>query len=114
ATPPAVPALNDDSEALEVESLAPWGPPPPTGGHRAVTMSGLHQHVFDSATATLTPAAGNSLYAWVFLDPDHPPQTLMLQWLSGNSWEHRAYWGANLIDWGTDGTPSRLPMGELP
>src|SRR6185295_10461596 len=30
------------------------------------------------------------------------------------TWEHRAYWGANLISWGTDGTVSRRYMGALP
>lgn len=29
-------------------------------------------------------------------------------------WEHRAYWGANLIGWGADGTNSRRHMGPLP
>ena len=37
----------------------------------------------------------------------------MLQWYDVN-WEHRAYWGANLIGWGTDGTTSRQYMGPLP
>ena len=38
----------------------------------------------------------------------------MLQWNDG-SWEHRAYWGANLITrWGVDGTNSRRNMGALP
>ncbi len=37
----------------------------------------------------------------------------MLQWNDG-TWEHRAYWGANLITWGTDGTVSRHYMGPLP
>ncbi|HEY2250654.1 MAG TPA: DUF1553 domain-containing protein, partial [Planctomycetaceae bacterium] len=29
-------------------------------------------------------------------------------------WEHRAYWGENLVTWGQDGTAGRLPMGPLP
>jgi hypothetical protein len=37
----------------------------------------------------------------------------MLQWNDG-SWEHRAYWGENLIEWGTNGTASRQFMGALP
>jgi len=37
----------------------------------------------------------------------------MLQWNDG-TWEHRAYWGANLIAWGTDGTANRRYMGPLP
>ncbi|RPH80774.1 MAG: hypothetical protein EHM80_04365, partial [Nitrospiraceae bacterium] len=38
---------------------------------------------------------------------------VMLQWNDG-TWEHRAYWGANRIAWGDDGTPSRRFMGPLP
>src|SRR5207245_10565034 len=30
------------------------------------------------------------------------------------SWEHRAYWGQNRIQYGTDGTPGRRYMGALP
>jgi hypothetical protein len=37
----------------------------------------------------------------------------MLQWNDGN-WEHRAYWGANLIGWGVNGTASRYAAGPLP
>ena len=29
-------------------------------------------------------------------------------------WNQRAYWGENLINWGTDGTVSRRYMGALP
>ncbi len=48
------------------------------------------------------------------LDRENPPQQLMLQFFAG-SWEHRAYWGANLIGWGDDGAPSRLRLSqELP
>lgn len=38
----------------------------------------------------------------------------MLQWYDWSSWAHAAYWGANLIAWGTDGTASQKPMGALP
>ncbi len=37
----------------------------------------------------------------------------MLQFNDG-SWEHRAYWGGNQIDWGVDMSPSRRSMGPLP
>ena len=30
------------------------------------------------------------------------------------SWDHRAYWGANSIGLGTDGSDSRRFMGSLP
>ena len=38
----------------------------------------------------------------------------MLQWHTGGAWSHRAYWGQNAIDWGKDGTPERLRIGDLP
>jgi hypothetical protein len=37
----------------------------------------------------------------------------MLEWNDGN-WSHNAYWGANSISYGTDGTASRRFMGPLP
>jgi Big-like domain-containing protein/trimeric autotransporter adhesin len=75
--------------------------------------SGEHQHYFYDATATLSVAVGDTLFAYVYLDPTNPPSEVMLQWNDG-TWEHRAYWGANQILWGTDGTVSRRNMGALP
>jgi RHS repeat-associated protein len=58
--------------------------------------------------------ADESLYAYVYLDPANPPSEVMLQWHDGVDWQHRAYWGANLIPWGTEGTASRRYLGPLP
>lgn len=76
-------------------------------------VAGTHQHFFDSATDTLAINAGDKLMAYVYLDPANPPSEIMLQWNDG-SWDHRAYWGANLIGWGADGTNSRRFIGPLP
>ena len=39
----------------------------------------------------------------------------MLQWFDDDrTWNHRAYWGEDLIGWGTNGTPDRRRLGELP
>jgi hypothetical protein len=73
----------------------------------------LHEHWFDGATATLDVGVGDTLYAYVYLDPANVPSELMLAWNNG-TWEHRAYWGANLITYGTSGTASRRYMGPLP
>jgi len=108
-----VPEIDDDPDALEIEGLAPWGPPPTGGGHRSSVSTEVHQHRFEDATGTLVVAAGDRLYAWVCLDPDNVPSTLMFQWRSGD-WEHRAYWGEDLIDEGEDGAASRRRMGDLP
>src|SRR6185369_2591656 len=74
---------------------------------------GLHQHYFYGATAKVTVGAGDTLVTYVYLDPSNLPREIMVQWSDG-SWEHRAYWGANLISYGTDGTASRRYMGALP
>ncbi len=58
--------------------------------------------------------AGDKLYAYVYLDPDNMPSEVMLEWNDGGGWEHRAYWGANNIPCGTDGTESRRYVGPLP
>lgn len=52
-------------------------------------------------------------FAWVYLDPKNPPKQIMLQFHNGN-WEHRAFWGQNLIPYGIDGTTGRKRMGNLP
>ena len=81
--------------------------------HQSALASSEHQHYFTGATTTLAVAVGDTLYAYIYLDPVNPPSEIMLQWNDG-SWEHRAYWGANVIPWGTDGTVSRRSMGALP
>ena len=82
--------------------------------HQSNNVSGLHQHYFWGATQTLQVNAGDRLYTYVYLDSANLPSEVMLQWYENGSWEHRAYWGANNIGWGADGTASRLNMGSLP
>jgi RHS repeat-associated protein len=94
------------------------GSPSPASGvssHRSPATAGLHQQYFQDATATMAVAAGDNLVAFVYLDPASPPTEVMLQWQDGaGSFEHRAYWGANQIGWGVDGTTSRRYLGALP
>jgi len=85
-----------------------------TSAHQSALASGLHEHFFQNATRTLSIGGGDTLYAYIYLDPANPPSEIMLSWNTGSSWEHRAYWGANLINYGLDGTPSRRSMGPLP
>ena len=91
--------------------------PPPFSGtvsHTSSLVAGRHQHYFSGATNTLFVGAGERLFAYVYLDPVNRPAQVMLQWNDGWSWEHRAYWGANLIPFGNDGTMSRRYIGPLP
>ena len=84
-----------------------------TLAHQSSAVAGIHQHYFYNASATLNVGVGDTLFAYVYLDPATPPSEVMLQWNDG-TWEHRAYWGANLLPWGTDGSVSRRFMGALP
>ncbi|MBL8824795.1 MAG: PSD1 domain-containing protein [Planctomycetia bacterium] len=77
------------------------------------TAKGLSQHFVEGALRGLVIGTGDSLFAYVYLDPKDPPKEIMLQWNTVD-WKHRAYWGENKIDWGTDKTGSRQYMGALP
>lgn len=78
-----------------------------------VLVAGVHQHYFYGATATLSVNTGDKLVAYVYIDPGNLPSEIMLQFNDG-TWDHRAYWGANNLPWGVDGTDSRRYMGPLP
>lgn len=58
------------------------------------------------------PTANDDLFAWVLMDPCFPPSEILLGWYDG-SWEHRAYWGDDLIGEGTYPN-GRIYMGPLP
>jgi glycosyl hydrolase family 9/cellulase-like Ig domain-containing protein/Big-like domain-containing protein/Calx-beta domain-containing protein len=91
--------------------------PAPISGsvaHQSSAGFGQHQHFFDWTTQPMEVAAGDTLYAYVYLDPANLPSQIMLQWNDGGSWDHRAYWGANRIQYGFDNTTGRRNMGALP
>ena len=74
---------------------------------------GQSQHLFTGASQGLVVGEGDTLFAHVFLDPIDPPKEIMLQWNTGE-WNHRAFWGENLIEYGEDGTTERVSRGPLP
>ena len=83
---------------------------------RRQSGDGIVQHYFKDATRTLRIGPGDRLYTHVWIDADNPPETIMLQFYVNGSWEHRAYWGADKINFGGIGkdSPGHRPMGELP
>jgi hypothetical protein len=121
---------NDPGDVIWIEDATPAGtlggeeawtwikenPTPYSGGlaHQSNLLAGTHQHFFFNSPNGLSVSDGDKLFAYVFIDPNNKPAEIMLQWHANNSWEHRAYWGANSIGFGMDGTQSRLRMGELP
>jgi hypothetical protein len=60
------------------------------------TADGISQHFFEAAPVGLKVGAGDTLFAHFYLDPARPPKEIMLQWNTGD-WQHRAYWGDNVI-----------------
>src|SRR5581483_484871 len=86
-----------------------------TLAHASPNATGQHGHYFNTANSTLTVNTGDTLYTWVRIDPNHVPAEIMLQFNDENgSWEHRAFWGANNIAYGTTGTASRFSAGSIP
>jgi hypothetical protein len=81
--------------------------------HRSALKQGIHRHGLIGAASPMVAYSLDTLIAMVFLDPDNPPDEVMLQWHT-TDWVSRAYWGANLIGWGADGTTQRHFMGPLP
>lgn len=81
--------------------------------HAAPAIAGAQQHFFLGASSPLRIGPGDTLFTYAYLDPQNPPRELMLQWNDG-TWEHRAFWGDDLISFGTVGTSSRRRLGGLP
>ena len=120
---------DNDTETLWVdESMPPrgtlegdWTFHPPTedievhGGVSARKQTGEEfvQHFFHAAPDGPVNRGDDRVYAWVFIDPANPPAAIMLQLHSGD-WEHRGFWGEDIIPHGASGTPSRLRLGDLP
>ena len=98
----------------------PWNwvannPTPVSGAtaDQSASFTGIHRQSFEYATNTLTIYSGDNLFAYVYLDPNDPPNEIMIEWDDG-CWEHRAFWGEDDIPWGQYGTSDRLDMGDLP
>ena len=85
-----------------------------TRSHVSQNLTGNHEHYFESATDTLQVGNGDTLVQWIYIPSTSVPQEIMLQWQGNGNWSYRAYWGGNLINYGTNGTASRYYMGALP
>jgi hypothetical protein len=107
---PAGAVASGDRESWTWVSSSP-SPYSGSFAHQSIAVAGIHQHFFTGSSFVIN--AGEALVAYIYLDPANLPSEVMLQWNDG-TWEHRAYWGQNLIGWGLDGTSGRYYMGALP
>jgi hypothetical protein len=82
--------------------------------HTEPVALGTHGHWFQGDPVGHPVAPGDVLYAYAWIDPQHPPETLLVQWHDGEGWEHGAYWGADRIKEGKANTPARRRQGDLP
>ena len=82
---------------------------------RLQSGNGTLQHYFQNAEKIFTISDSDMFFAYVWLDPNDPPETLMLQFNDGD-WNHRAFWGADKIRFGRIGSnqSDHRFMGELP
>ena len=105
-----IPSIGDESPSLE-------------SFHVSQVVAGTHEHYFNGSSQILSATSGYFLIQYVYIPSTSVPSEIMLQFhTQGGTWEHRAYWGSNLItacgtagtSCGTNGAQSRLPMGALP
>ena len=69
---------------------------------------------FFSGGAEFTVPAGGTFFVHCYLDPENPPEAVMVQFHVGG-WKHRAIWGAEQkIPFGKAGTTEKVAMGALP
>jgi hypothetical protein len=124
---PAKAQLPEPKEFVWIEDSVPEGgraqggwqfvtkPKPVFSGEKSSTRTatGRSQHFFDQAKTPLKIAGGDIFFCYVYIDEKNPTKELMLQFNDG-SWDHRAFWGDDAIDWGTKDSPSRFNKGSLP
>ncbi len=103
---------------LEKESSRNWLPQqsnPVHSGKLALkqTFRELGQSAFKEGADEFTMVANTTIFAYCFLDPENPPQAIMLQFYS-DGWKHRAVWGDDTKIPNEDEAPEALNMGALP
>ncbi len=85
-------------------------------GDRALKRkaTGLGQDFYTGGAAPFDAPQGAKFFFYVFLDPENPPEAVMLQ-LHTENWESRAVWGnPDVIPYGQLNSPSRFGAGALP
>lgn len=79
------------------------GNPSPVSGssaHQSNIASGMHQHYFTGATATMAVASGDKLFDYVYLDPGNMPNSIY----HFDGYRRRAQWIINRVQRNTAGS----------
>jgi len=111
--PKAEPTINNGNQSNLWISASEG---PVLSGQRSLHRvgKGLHQVFFPNCDQVLTIGPGDRLFAYLYIDPKDPPQSIMLQYYT-DDWRSRANWGdPDAIPYGTKGTSEKLLMGSLP
>ncbi|MEO7803288.1 MAG: PA14 domain-containing protein [Actinomycetota bacterium] len=84
--------------------------------HHSPYSAAAHQHLFSDAAERMFVPAGATLVTYVRLGstPLAAREVMLKFQTDDGSWEHRAYWGEDLIAEGTNATASRQRIGNLP
>ena len=109
----SIPARSETGGQLWKFSGEKWEPV--FSGSASTRLDTLHfqESRFLGAPAPLRVGEDDVLFCYAYVDPQSPPPALMLQFHS-DDWEHRAFWGADIIGRGKPSTPSRFHVGDLP
>jgi S1-C subfamily serine protease len=112
--------IDDEAPAgSRLDGNTPWEfvtkPYPVYSGEKSMRRlaTDVSQHYFDKTDEPLTVGEGDRLFAYVYLDPSDRPKSIMLQFNDG-SWDHRAFWGDDVIPIGMGDNAAHRPMGKLP
>jgi YD repeat-containing protein len=79
---PAGAILNGNGEGWSWVGANP-APHSGTLAHQSALAAGWHNHYFTAATETLAVGAGDTLFAYVYIDPASVPTEVMVQWNDG-------------------------------
>ncbi|MDA1141028.1 MAG: PSD1 and planctomycete cytochrome C domain-containing protein [Planctomycetota bacterium] len=96
-----------------------WVETPVHSGSRSMkrVSEGNQQHFFTNSPYKLKVGEGDKLFAWIWIDPEAKPKSIMLQYNTTGTpagWLHRGFWGEDLIPFGAVNTTQKRPMGPLP
>ncbi len=88
---------------------------PVASGKKALRRSsdGFAQDYFNKGAAPLVVPKSPKFFLQVYLDPEHTPQEVMIQFHT-TGWKHRALWGEDIIEFGKKGSTERFRAGDLP